>query len=266
MKIDDKKLRELEKKVLAYRFRDKDSSDRKTYDEVFDHDTLLTIYNLTTKGFFDTLDFPIATGKEGNVFRATTHDGDFVAVKIYRVNNATFNHIQKYISGDVRFRGVGKNRRRTIHLWAQKEFRNLDRMHSNGIPVPKPITCQKNVIVMEFIGTDGSPAPHLRSVEIEEPSELFDALYEDLKKIYLDAKLVHADFSEYNILMTEAGYTIIDVGQAVLTTHPMTREFLERDLKNLARYFKRLGIQADEKVMFEDLKEAKNALREDSKR
>ncbi len=266
MKIDDKKLRELEKKVLAYRFRDKDSDHRKTYDEVFDHDTLLTIYNLTTNGHFDTLDFPIATGKEGNVFRATTQDGKFVAVKIYRINNATFNNIQKYISGDERFRGVGKNRRRTIHLWAQKEFRNLERMHSKGIPVPKPIACRKNIIVMEFIGTDGSPAPHLRSVEIEEPSELFNALYDDLRKIYLEAGLVHADFSEYNILMTEAGYTIIDVGQAVLATHPMVMEFLERDLKNLARYFKRFDIQADVKVMFDKLKEEKNALRKDTKR
>ena len=265
MKFDDKKLRELEKKVLAYRYRDKDSSDRKTYDEVFDHDTLLTIYNLTTKGFFDTLDFPIATGKEGIVFRATTHDGDFVAVKIYRVNNATFNHIQKYISGDVRFKSVGKNHRRTIHLWAQKEFRNLERMHTHDIPVPRPITCQKNIIVMDFIGIDGSPAPHLRSVEIEEPAELFDALYGNLKKIYLEANLVHADFSEYNILMTEAGHTIIDVGQAVLTTHPMANEFLERDLKNLARYFKRFDIPADTQAMFKELKEEKNALRENTK-
>ena len=65
--------------------------------------------------------------------------------------------------------------------------------------------------------------------------------------------------------MTEEGYTIIDVGQAVLTTHPMAREFLERDLKNLARYFKRFDIQADAKVMFEDMRKLKNALREDTK-
>jgi len=53
MRFDDKKLRELESKVLAYRFRDKDMEDRKTYDEVFDHSTLLTIYDMMTNGFFD---------------------------------------------------------------------------------------------------------------------------------------------------------------------------------------------------------------------
>ena len=154
MQVDDKKLRELESKVLAYRFREKDLEDRKIYDEVFDRETLLTLYDLMSKGHFDTLDFPIATGKEGNVFRATTQDGGFAAVKIYRMSNATFNNIQKYIAGDERFRNIGKSRRRTIHLWAQKEFRNLERMHANDIIVPKPIICVKNIIVMEFIGIE----------------------------------------------------------------------------------------------------------------
>ncbi len=255
MKIDDKKLRELESKVLAYRFRDKDLEDRKIYDEVFDHETLMTIYGLTTKGYFDTLDFPIATGKEGNVFRATTLDGNYVAVKIYRMSNSTFNNIQKYITGDVRFRSVGKNHRRTIHLWAQKEFRNLERMHSNDIIVPKPITCVKNIIVMEFVGIDETPAPHLRSVDIEDPNELFQILYDNLKRIYQKAGLVHADFSEYNILMTGSGPSIIDVGQAVLKNHPMAKEFLERDLKNLARYFKRFDIQVEVESLMKDILE-----------
>ena len=253
MKIDDKKIRELESKVLAYRFRDKDLEDRKIYDEVFDHETLMTIYGLTTKGYFDTLDFPIATGKEGNVFRATTLDGDYVAVKIYRMSNSTFNNIQKYIVGDMRFRSVGKNKRRTIHLWAQKEFRNLERMHTNDIIVPKPITCVKNIIVMEFVGIDETPAPHLRSVDIEDPNELFKILYDNMKRIYQKAGLVHADFSEYNILMTESGPTIIDVGQAVLTNHPMAKEFLERDVKNLARYFKRFDIQVEVEELTKDI-------------
>lgn len=255
MKIDDKKLRELEKKVLAYGFRDKDLEDRKIYDEVFDHETLMTIYGLTTKGYIDTLDFPIATGKEGNVFRATTLDGNYVAVKIYRMSNSTFNNIQKYIAGDVRFKGVGKNHRRTIHLWAQKEFRNLERMHTNDILVPKPITCVKNIIVMEFIGIDDTPAPHIRSVDIDDPEELYQILYDNLKDIYQKAGLVHADFSEYNILMTESGPSIIDVGQAVLINHPMAKEFLERDLKNLARYFKRFDIQVEVEDLMKEILE-----------
>lgn len=255
MDIDDREIRKLESKVLAYRFRDKDLEDRKIYDEVFDRDTLMTIYDLTSNGYFDTLDFPIATGKEGNVFRATTHDGRFMAVKIYRMSNATFNNIQKYIMGDKRFSGVGKNHRRTIHLWAQKEFRNLERMSAEGILVPKPVTCSKNIIVMEFIGIDGTPAPHLRSVEVDDPVELYGVLLDNVRRIYQKTGLVHADFSEYNVLMTDSGPTIIDVGQAVLTNHPMAVEFLERDLKNLARYFKRFDIPVDVKALMDDILE-----------
>ncbi len=36
----ENKLKEMEKKVLAYRFRVKDTDERKIYDEVFDHDLL----------------------------------------------------------------------------------------------------------------------------------------------------------------------------------------------------------------------------------
>ena len=160
MRVDDKFLRDLESKVLSYRNKDKDSDNRQTQDEVFDRDTLMTLYDLMTNEVIDELDFPIATGKEGNVFRATTHSGGYLAVKIYRISNSTFNNIQKYITGDERFRNIGKNRRRTIHTWAQKEYRNLERMRSSAICVPKVHVCVKNVIVMEFIGKDGTPAPH----------------------------------------------------------------------------------------------------------
>jgi RIO kinase 1 len=204
---------------------------------------------MMSSGILDTLDFPIATGKEGNVFRATNTDGDFIAVKIYRISNSTFNNIQKYIAGDERFKNVGKSRRRAIFLWAQKEFRNLERITSNKIKVPKPIKCEKNVITMEYIGVDGSPAPHLKDVEIRKPDKLFKTLFGHIKSLHQDAQLVHADFSEYNILMTDDEPTIIDVGQAVLTKHPMAMEFLERDLKNLVRFFKKHGIKADAEAL-----------------
>lgn len=49
-----------------------------------------------------------------------------------------------------------------ITVWAEKEMRNLSRMHSAELPVPKPIIVKQNVLVMDFIGVDGWPAVLLR--------------------------------------------------------------------------------------------------------
>src|SRR2546430_2558278 len=104
--IDERRLRILETQVDALRTREKDSETRKTYDEVFDHAALLTIAELITDGVISTLDYPVSTGKEANVFHATGPDGRAKAVKIIRIANATFRNIAVYIDGDPRFMKV----------------------------------------------------------------------------------------------------------------------------------------------------------------
>lgn len=252
---------------MSYKFREKDADERKTYDEVFDHKTLMTLYSMMSKNTFDIIDFPLATGKEGNVFRADTKDGKHLAVKIYRVSNSTFKNIQKYIVGDQRFKSVGKNHRRGIYLWAQKEFRNLERMHGGGISVPKPIACSNNVVVMEYIGTETTPAKHLKDVELADPVKVYEKIHADILTMYQDVGLVHADLSEYNILMRQAESEsastggqpveepiIIDVGQAVLKNHPMADEFLERDITNIARFFTKKGVELDVEKLIAEVK------------
>ena len=57
--------------------------------------------------------------------------------------------------------------------------------------------------------------------------------------LYNRAGLVHADLSEFNILYDEGEPVIIDMGQSVTLDHPMARKFLERDIANVAHYFKK---------------------------
>ena len=130
---------------------DRVGADRKTLDEVFDKSTLLALEKLISSKVIDILDFPISTGKEGNVFRGVTPDKKFVAVKIYRTSTSTFKHISEYIIGDPRFSSLPKNRRDVIFAWTQKEFKNLERLARVGVSAPKPITKIKNVLVMEYI-------------------------------------------------------------------------------------------------------------------
>jgi RIO kinase 2 len=50
---------------------------------------------------------------------------------------------------------------------------------------------------------------------------------------------IHADASEHNVAVAESGVTIFDWPQAVPVDHENAREFLERDVENLVRYFGR---------------------------
>ncbi len=237
--------RRIERERDSWRMRRKDSDDRKTYDEVFDKENLMRIYKLFSDGVIDILDFPISTGKEGNVFRAVTSKGELLAVKIYRTSTATFRDMAKYIQGDPRFKGISGSRRKLIMAWSSKEYRNLQRFTDAKVRVPRPVTRHDNVIVMEYIGTEESPAPMMRSVVLEDPEGVAAKILEYVRRGYQDAELVHGDLSEFNVLMNGDEPVLIDVGQSVLLGHPLAEELLVRDLNNMARFFKKYGVGID---------------------
>ncbi|MGB0653016.1 MAG: serine protein kinase RIO [Thermoplasmatota archaeon] len=240
---------------LLSTLKQREGVDRRTEGEVFDRPTLMVLHKMLSQGTLASLDFPISTGKEANVFRGTTPMGGHVAVKIYRVNTATFKHVLQYIEGDERFAGAGRDKRRLVAAWAQKEFRNLSRLYEAGVSVPEPIRVLGNVLVTEYIGLPEGPWPQLKDLgrlDREQAQEFYDSLTADLERTVHDAGLVHADLSEYNILVQDsddpdaARARIIDVGQAVLRSHPMSEEFLERDIRNLTRYFTRQRLRVTE--------------------
>lgn len=228
---------------------------RKTEAEVFDRPTMLTLYRLISHNVLQTLDYPVSTGKEAHVFHATDPRGRSLAAKIFRVHTARFDSYLTYIQGDPRFENLKGDRRSIIHAWVKKEYKNLLRLHDAGVRVPSPVAWAENVLVMEFIGQEGSPAPLMKDVELGDPRACYDELLEATARAWNRAGLVHSDLSEYNVMVQQAGgkdlLTVIDVGQAVMQRHPMAREFLERDLRNLTRYFKKLGVEADAKEAME---------------
>ena len=52
-------------------------------------------------------------------------------------------------------------------------------------------------------------------------------------------KLVHGDFSEYNLLWFENEIVVIDVSQSVEWDHPRATEFLRKDCANVRDFFSR---------------------------
>ncbi|UCB57877.1 MAG: serine protein kinase RIO [Thermoplasmatales archaeon] len=249
--LNDKQLKTLDKKLQS--IIRKTGLDRKTQAEVFDKKTLLTIEKLISNRVLDIIDFPISTGKEGNVFRGVTTENKLVAVKIYRISTSTFKHITQYIFGDPRFKSIHKTRQNIIYAWTKKEFKNLERLNKIGVKAPKPIISYNNVLVMQYLGEKNKSAPMLKDVKIENPEEIYESLIGSIKKMYQKADLVHGDISEYNILYYRSKPYIIDLGQGVLNKHPNAQEFLKRDINNLVRYFKKYGIKANVEKIFDNI-------------
>lgn len=217
-------------------------AERKLESYVFDRHSMLLLSALIKKGILKSVDYPVSTGKEANVFRATTPDGSFLAVKIYKSETAGFTKKMPYIEADPRFKRIKHSDREIVKLFARKEFKNLQICECAGVHTPKPIYLSENIVVMDFLGEGGMPYATMDMIGPRGESDL-DSILGDIKKMYR-AGLVHADISEYNIMMAPVPY-IIDFGQGVVLGHPNAMKFLERDVKNILHYFEKFNIKRD---------------------
>ncbi|MCL2686732.1 MAG: serine protein kinase RIO [Candidatus Bathyarchaeota archaeon] len=219
------------------------ANERATVEEVFDQATRLVVFDLLNSGILYEVNGAVSSGKEAKVYWATTKDGTDLAVKIYLTSSAEFKKgMLKYIEGDPRFKNIKRDTRSLMSLWAQKEFRNLREASEAKVPVPNPIAVKSNVVVMEFIGKTGAPAPSLKEQSPENPERVYKQLITYIKRLYKKAKIVHGDLSEYNIMMWKGKPLIFDLSQSVSIEHPMANFMLNRDLVNLNRYFSRLNV------------------------
>lgn len=224
----------------------KDGFNNKVFDEVFDKSTTMTISSMKNSGILSYVNGSVGSGKESKTFWAVDPSGKDLALKIYLVATLNFKKRMPYLLGDPRFTKIRKGTRHLVEIWAQKEFGNLNQCYNSGIPCVKPIAVVKNVLVMEFIGKNGIPAPTLVESEVDYKDYLSAiSLIEDL---YNKPKIVHADFSEYNIFKTKKGLIVFDFGSAVDIRHPNAIEFLERDIKNMTRFFVKRGLTVENPI------------------
>ncbi len=235
---DDKAERKALARIGRYekesRYLVKRSEESGALEEVFDRATLMTMYRLMNAGFLSYLNGIVAAGKEARVYWGITPEGKDVAVKIFLTLTSEFKRRLQYIEGDPRFKRIRGNTIGLIELWARKEFKNLQRAQRAGIRVPSPLVVKRNVLIMEFIGSDGKPYPVLAE-------RAFGSDYRKVvtlaKRLYRQAGLVHADLSEYNIFRGKTELVLFDFASAVDISHPQAQDFLIRDLNNVNRFF-----------------------------
>jgi RIO kinase 1 len=202
----------------------------------------------------------LKTGKEADVFllrRVLPETGAeaVMAAKRYRSNeHRQFHRDAGYLEGRRLRRtrdqraienrtGFGSNL--IAQQWAIAEFTFLSELWQDGVPVPYPVQLFGTELLMEFLAEpDGSAAPRLAQLK-PEPDQL-----EDLWEQLVSALLVlagrgqtHGDLSPFNILVHQGRLVLIDLPQVVdVVINPNGREFLARDVHNVARWFAARGL------------------------
>ena len=219
--------------------------DRATSEQVLDPRTRLLLFKLLSQGFLQKLDGCLSTGKEANVYYGEGNEMAY-AIKIYKTSILVFKDRDKYVAGENRWKqGYCKsNPRKMVQVWAEKEYRNYRRIHTAGIPCPKPVLLKSHVLVMEFLGQDGWPSPRLKDAHLS-TRKLAQAYRQScllLRQLFQRCRLVHGDCSEYNLLWHNSQVYVIDVSQSVETDHPAALDFLRNDIRNVTDYFKKQSV------------------------
>jgi len=240
-----------------------DKEDRAVAEQALDPKTRVLLYKMVNGGVLDGINGVISTGKEAVIIHADGGPGHQESeepmnvpkecvIKVFKTTLSEFKTRDKYIRDDYRFRDrfSKQNPRKVIHMWAEKEMRNLVKMAKGGLRVPEVVVLKKHVLLMSFIGQEGRPAPKLKdAAERMSEAELelaYRQVVEMMVKLYTECHLVHADLSEYNILWWQREAWFIDVSQAVEPIHPSGLDFLLRDCTNIYNFFSKKGLQCEE--------------------
>lgn len=241
----------------------KDRANRATVEQVLDPRTMKFLKKLISRGVIFNINGCISTGKEANVYHADSGDAGLsglrqeLAVKIYKTSILVFKDRERYVDGEFRFRNTKnqRNPRKMVTLWAEKEFRNLKRLYSHGVPCPKPVELKSHILIMEFLTTGtGQAAPKLKEYAFDSTDEIVSIYYQMLlymRRMFQECRLVHADLSEYNTIVLNNKLYIFDVSQSVEPSHPMALDFLRTDIKNINDFFSKKKINVyPERIIF----------------
>jgi RIO kinase 2 len=76
--------------------------------------------------------------------------------------------------------------------------------------------------------------------DIPNAEEILKEILLNIRRAYVDARVVHADLSEFNIILQPDGHMlIIDWPQYVERGHPSAELLLERDIRNVVHFLRR---------------------------
>lgn len=198
------------------------------YALVFGGYDTLALVTLTRKGTVSALGSLIGEGKESVVYDALGLGP--VAIKFHRVGGRSFASARlnrEYMPEEGHCPWLIASRKS-----AEREYLALTTLHP-AVSVPLPIDQNRNAVVMSLVC-----GQNLNRCRLGTPGDVLDEILENIRKAY-HAGVIHADLSEYNILMEDGKCVIIDWPQWIETSHQNAHAILERDIDNILAYFQR---------------------------
>jgi RIO kinase 2 len=198
------------------------------YALVFGGYDTLALQALTKKGTVSALGSLIGEGKESVVFEALGLCP--VAIKFHRVGGRSFSSARtnrEYMPDGGHCPWIFASSRS-----AEREYAALCALHPN-VSVPLPVDRNRHAVVMSLV--DG---PNLNRCRVDEPAEVLDEILFNVREAYL-AGVIHADLSEFNIMVERGKCVLIDWPQWMETDHPNAQNVLQRDIENMLSFFLR---------------------------
>ncbi len=199
---------------------------------------------------------PLMSGKEAQVYLVVSQ-GELRVAKVYKeAHNRSFKNRAEYTEGrktrNSRDQRAIANRSKhgraqDESAWKSTEVDMIHRLHAGGVRVPIPHAYLDGVLIMEcVVDPEGNPAPRLgdMSYEPEAAQAIYDRVIREVVRM-LAAGVVHADLSDFNILVSGDEPVIIDFPQSVDTAaNTNARRLLLRDVDNVHRFLARWAPRA----------------------
>jgi len=198
------------------------------YSLVFTGYDALALHALSGKGTVNALGPFIGEGKESIVYEGLGLGR--LVLKFHRVGQRSFQ------SARVK-RGYMPEEGHIPWLFAsafsaEREFLALTKLHPK-VSVPIPVERNRHVVVMSLV-----PGMNLSRCTPEDPRAMLDAILIQVREAYR-LGVIHADLSEFNVMVDGDRCFLIDWPQWMEAGHPNAGEILERDLRVILLYFSR---------------------------
>ena len=149
----------------------------------------------------------IGTGKESDIYLASSPTGCQVVLKFHRLGRTSFRNVRK--KRDY-FNNQKQNERTNNWLFlsklsAAKEYAFMKALHDVQYNVPKPIGYNRHVICMNLIRGIPLYQVHSQQLSVEVARDIYEQSVTLVSKLAIQHGLVHCDFNEYNLLVDLSG-------------------------------------------------------------